>query len=203
MQSPQVQCALSPPRSQPQFPRTPVWCALCLFWGARLQLQPSWRMSTIQNLRKSLIRDWKPVCSLVEDALSGLSLPLSPPLCLLPPVGDGLVYSQLALLWNCSIFPLSWERISSVFISVFCRLIFSLSLLLSYSLSCYLMLAPSDCPQGIQAGPYPKQCHPLPSVQLPLAGGRCEGLGYFSAGSCFQACNLSVLFIFPPGQVAL
>ena len=27
--------------------------------------------------------------------------------------------------------------------------------------------------------------------------------GYFSAGSCFYACNLWVLFIFPPGYVAL
>ena len=29
-------------------------------------------MSTIQNLRKSLVRNWKPVCSLVGDAVSGL-----------------------------------------------------------------------------------------------------------------------------------
>ena len=34
-------------------------------------------------------------------------------------------------------------------------------------------------------------------------GGRCESLGYFSAGSCFQARNLWVLFIFPPSYVAL
>ena len=33
-----------------------------------------------------------------------------------------------------------------------------LSLLLSHSLSCYLRLAPSNCPQGTQAGPYPKHC---------------------------------------------
>ena len=31
-----VRCAFSPPPSQPQFPRTPVGCALCLFWGAGL-----------------------------------------------------------------------------------------------------------------------------------------------------------------------
>ena len=30
--------------------------------------------------------------------------------------------------------------------------------MLSHRLSCYLMLAPSDCLQGIQASPYPKQC---------------------------------------------
>ena len=48
-----------------------VGCALCLFWGADLRLRPSRRMSTIQNLRKSLVRNWKPVCSLVGCALSG------------------------------------------------------------------------------------------------------------------------------------
>ena len=41
-----VQCTLSPPRSQPQFPGMPIrcaliWCTLCLFWGADLWLQPS------------------------------------------------------------------------------------------------------------------------------------------------------------------
>ena len=36
----------------------------------------------------------------------GPSLPLSPPPCLLPPAGDGLVCLWLALLWNCSVFLL-------------------------------------------------------------------------------------------------
>ena len=49
----------------------------------------------------------------------------------------------------------------------------------------------------------PKQCHPLLSVQPPLAGGGCQRLGYFSARRCFQACDLWVLLIFPPSQVAL
>ena len=44
-----------------------VLCALYLFWGADLWLRPSRRMSTIQNLRKSLVRNWKPVCSLVGE----------------------------------------------------------------------------------------------------------------------------------------
>ena len=35
-------------------------------------------------------------------------------------------------------------------------LFFPLKLWLSHSLGCYLTLAPSDCPQGIQAWPYPK-----------------------------------------------
>ena len=51
--------------------------------------RPSQRMSTIQNLRKSLVRNWRPVCSLIGDTPLGPSLPLSPPPCLLPLVGDG------------------------------------------------------------------------------------------------------------------
>ena len=61
---------------------------------------------------------------------------------------------------------------------------FFLSLWLSHSLGCYLMLAPSDCPLGIQAWSLPKACNPCLPVQLPLAGGRQEHLGYFFAGSC-------------------
>ena len=57
-------------------------CALCL-------AGPSRRMSTIQNLRRSLVRNWRPVCSAVGLRSLGPSLPLSPPLCLLPPAGLG------------------------------------------------------------------------------------------------------------------
>ena len=51
--------------------------------------------------------------------------------------------------------------------------------------------SPSDCSQGLLAGPYPKQCRRLLSVPPPplcsptLAGGGCGRLGYFSAGICF------------------
>ena len=52
------ECVLSPPQSQllsylGGSGHTRLWCAVCLFWGADLWLQHSWRMSTIQNLRKS------------------------------------------------------------------------------------------------------------------------------------------------------
>ena len=52
---------LLPSLSQPQFLGAPSLVCLCLFWGSDLWLQPSRRMSTIQNLRKSLVRNWEPV----------------------------------------------------------------------------------------------------------------------------------------------
>ena len=116
-----------------------------------------------------------------EGRLSlGLSLPLSPSpaSCLLPPAGDGPVRRRLALLWSCSVSVLRMAG------SVFGQVNF-LSLLLYHSLSCCLTLVPSDCPQGIRPGPYPKQCCRLLSIPPPLAGGGCGCLGYFSAGSCF------------------
>ena len=88
-------------------------CTMCLFWGADLWLRPSQRMSTVQNPRKSLVRNWKPVCSLVGDALSGAKfapfLLWLVPACPLCPVGDGPVCSLLALLWY-SLSPLFCER---------------------------------------------------------------------------------------------
>ena len=45
-------------------------CAVCLFWGADLWLQPSRRMSTVQNPKKSWLAT-KPACSLVDDASLG------------------------------------------------------------------------------------------------------------------------------------
>ena len=49
--------------------------------------RPSRRMSTIQNLRKSLVRNWRPVCSAVGDAVLGAEPAPCP--CLLPPAGLG------------------------------------------------------------------------------------------------------------------
>ena len=74
-------------------------CALCPFWGGDLWLRPYQWMSTIQSLRMSLVRNWKPFCSLVWDAISGVEfasyrlwlVPASP----LPPAG-GWAGPQLA-----------------------------------------------------------------------------------------------------------
>ena len=105
--SPQVQHNFSPPWPHLSFPGARVQFALCLFWAADLWLRPSRHLSTIQNLWKSLVRNWKPVCSLEEDALSGAEFapfwlwlgPASP----LLPVGDGPFHSRLTLLWYCSV----------------------------------------------------------------------------------------------------
>ena len=125
-------------------------------------------MSTIQNLRKSLVRSWRPVCSVVGGAVSGAEFAPSPPRCLLPPARDGPVLRRRALLWNCSVLHSRNRRVVPKF-RAFPNL--TLSLFLSHSLSCYLTLAPSDCPQGIRAGPHPKHCRQLLSVPPPLAGG--------------------------------
>ena len=79
-------------------------------------------MSTIQNLRKSLVRNWRPICSAVGDAVFGAEFaPFPSPL---PPAsgGAGPVRRRLALLWTCSD-PLFCDRpaVGSG------RLIFSLS----------------------------------------------------------------------------
>ena len=71
--------------------------------------RPSRRMSTVQNLRRSLIGDWRPVCSVVGAAVLGAEpAPFPSPL---PPVsgGAGRVRSLRALLWTCSV-PLFCER---------------------------------------------------------------------------------------------
>ena len=84
--------------------------------------RPSQRMSAMQNLRRSLVRNWRPVCSAVGDAVLGAKpAPFSSPL---PPAcsGAGPVRSLRALLWTCSV-PLfcEWLAMCSG------RLIFSLS----------------------------------------------------------------------------
>ena len=111
--------------------------------------------------QEDLVSSWKPAHSLVEDGISGAEIaPRLPalavthlPLCLQE--GDGLVFSQLALRWY-SLSPLfcEWARLClrlELFPGKFSlSLIFFPSLWLSHSLGCYLTLASSDCPQGIQ-----------------------------------------------------
>ena len=68
------------------------------------------------NLTESqevLVRNWKPVRSLVGDAVFVAPFPLwLAPACPLPLAGDGPVHSLLALLWY-SLNPLFCERAGS------------------------------------------------------------------------------------------
>ena len=169
--SPGGQCILSPPLSQPLsflgvLREHRLRCGLCLLWGADLWLRPSWRMSTIQDPRKTWFATGI-LLSLVEDAVSGAEIALRLPalaVACLPLVGVGLVCSWLALLWYL-INPLfceqAWIRYLCLRLELFTGkfslsiFFFFPSLWLSHSLGCSSTLAPSDCPQGIQAQSLP------------------------------------------------
>ena len=73
--------ALSPgaPRLLPSAAPAPVPARAGRVRAPCVSPRPSRRMSTIQNLRRSLIGDWRPVCSAVGAAVLGPSPPLSPP----------------------------------------------------------------------------------------------------------------------------
>ena len=134
-------------------------------------------MSTIQNLRKSLVRNWRPVGSVVGDVISGAEFaPFPSPL---PPASSG---DQSFVLRTAG--------------SVFGPVNF-LSLSLSHSLSCYLTKAPSDCSQGLRPGPYPKQCRPLLSAPSPLAGADTGVWGTFLLGVAFRhvICGFYLFFL--------
>ena len=156
-------------------------------------------MSTIQNLRKSLARNWKLVCSLVGDAISGAKFaPFSSP-CLLPLEGVG--QSAAGLLFS-GIPPvlLSGNRQVVPKFRAFPKLI--LSLLLSHSLSCYLTLAPSDCTQGIQTQSLPSAMPPAPLCSAPTCW---WWMWVYEVLFCWELLlgMYSVGFIFPPLEVAL
>ena len=77
--------ALSPGCDAPSALRvpSPSPCPHRLVPAPCVSPRPSQQMSTVQNLRKSLVRNWRPVCSVVGDAASGAEpapfpSPLSP-----------------------------------------------------------------------------------------------------------------------------
>ena len=101
-----------------------------------------------------------PVCRVGGAGFSGAEFaPFPSPL---PPTSSG---DGAALLWSFSV-PLFCEPPAVCS----CRSIF---LLLSHSLK----NSPSNCSQGLLAGPYPKECRRLLSIPPPLAGGGCGRLG--------------------------
>ena len=90
--SPRMRCAFSPPRSQPQSP--PARSGV----GARCLATTLPADVDHENLRRSLVRNWSPVCSVVGDAVLGAEpAPFPYPL---PPASfwAGLVRSRLAPL---------------------------------------------------------------------------------------------------------
>ena len=140
--------AFSPPRPQPWFPPVPARCVRLVFsCDPPGGCQPS-------RISGSL---WLETGGLLQfaDGRGAVSrrvcpFPLPPASCLLPPrgwAGPQPASSSLALLS-----PFVLQTAGSVFRPVN---FLSLSPLLSHSLSCYLMKAPSDCPQGTQARSLP------------------------------------------------
>ena len=102
-------------------------------------------MSTIQNLRKSLDRNWRPVCSVGGDAFSGAEFAPSPPPASYLRQGwaDLPICRRLALPWSFSV-PLfcEWPELCSGW------LIFSPAIP-------QFKKAPSDCSQGLPARSLP------------------------------------------------
>ena len=140
--------------------------------------------------QEDFVSNWEPAHSLVQDAISGaeiaphlLALAVARlPLCLWQ--GEGPICRCLALLWY-SCHPLFCEQ-ARLCLRAFPGKVLSLSLFFflssySQSLGCYLTLAPSDCPQGIQAQSSPYTCSLCLPVQPPLTAGGCECPAYLSA----------------------
>ena len=141
-------------------------------------------MSIVQDPRKtwlatgSLVTVWWRMLSL------GPRLPLAFRLWLLPTC---LSASGWEVGWSAASYLSS--GICSILCSVSrpgCGGVLSLSffsLWLSHSLGCYLTLALSDCPQGIQAWSPPYAYSPCLLIQPLFAAGGYEHLGYLSTGS--------------------
>ena len=109
-----------------------------------------------------------PVCWVGGGGFSGAEFAPFPSPCLLPPAG--MAGSSLEFLT-----PFVLQTAGGVFRPVN----------FSLALPQLKKKCPSDCSQGLLAGPHPTECRRLLSVPPPLAGGGCGRLGYFSAGSCF------------------
>ena len=171
--SPRVRGTFSPPHPQPQSPPALVGCLRPVS-----RCNPPRQMSTIQNLRRSLIRNWRPlirnwrpVCRAVWAVVLGAEPAPFPSR--LPPASAGLGRS-------CELFS-GLARSLAVCSG---RLIFSLSFAVP-QFKLVTQKLPPIVLRALRPGPYPEQFCWLLSVLPPLAGGGCGHLGYFSAGSCF------------------
>ena len=148
-------------------------------------------MLTIQNLRKSLVRSWRPVCSVVGDAFSGAEfVPFPSPL---PPAshGAGPVCSWLALLWTCSdplfcIRPAvcsGWSIFSLSFAVPQFKLVSHKSSLRLPSGHSGLVLTLSNAALSSLFRPH-------------LLVADASIWGYFSAGSCFEEQSVGFIYFF-------
>ena len=151
-------CILSPPWSQPlHFLGAPrehhLRWAMCLLWGADAGgCQPS-------RIQENFVSNWEPSHSLVEDAVSGAEIaPRLPtlavtwlPLCFQWGRGRSTA-GQLSSGIHSILCSVSGPSCASeLFVGRFSlSLFFFTSFWLYHSFCCYLTLAPSDCPQGIQ-----------------------------------------------------
>ena len=108
--------SLVPAAQIPEWQWVPISSVLCVSSGELISgCDPPGRCQP-SRIPGILVRNWKPVCSLVGDAISGAEftsfwfwlVPAYP----LPPSGDGLVLSLLALLWYL-LSPLFCERARS------------------------------------------------------------------------------------------
>ena len=131
-------------------------CAMCLLWAADLGLLLSWWMSTTQDPRKTwlangnLLTVWWKMPSLRLRLQHPLAFPLwLSHACLSASESGGTNMQLLALLWY--FLNILFSEHSRLWVRAFPGKPFFLSLWKSHSLGCYLMFAPSDCPQDIQA----------------------------------------------------
>ena len=161
--SPRVRRAFFPPRRAAQAARglahSPRMRRAFSLRGPSAHCQSGLRKSSDRT--RGLFAVWEGVASL------GLSFPLSP-----PPA------SYLQWGWGGSSLEFLSPFVLRTADGVFRPVNFSLAIPQFKKSSLH-------CSQGLQAGPYPKQCHRLLSVPPPLAGGGCGRLGYFSVWSCF------------------
>ena len=178
------------------YPPTPVQATRFPRWATRTPSQMchvstlgSWsQVATLladvncPGSQEDMVRNWEPVHSLMEDA--GLwgweyssplpsSLAVAPlPLCLWWGRAVCTQSASSPLVFAQSLFC-EWARlrVSSLFTFVgkFSLSLFFFPLWQSHSLGCYLTLAPSDCPQGIQARslPYGPMMPPTPPCPVP------------------------------------
>ena len=147
-----------------------VWGALAVFWpgsqrlgalytGAPRPFPPRPQRAPPVGSQEVFRQDPGPVCRVGGGGFSGAEFAPFPSPRLLPPAGMGRLFSGV-----------SQSLVLRTAGGVFRPVSFSLALP-------QFKKAPSDCSQGLLAGPHPKECRRLLSAPPPLAGGGCGRLG--------------------------